>query len=96
MAAFVTLLDVTTERDGAATLDRALDATLPTAEGISVLLAVDRAGLAEDVHHLEPDGTQRSPQRGAGGVGVGDGDSILGNKSKGLIVAHTVVVATFK
>lgn len=96
VAAFVTLLDVTTERDGATTLDRAHDAALPTAEGISVLLAVGRAGLAEDVRHLEPGGAQRSPQRGAGGVGVGGGDSTLGNKSKGLIVAHTVVVATFK
>jgi hypothetical protein len=28
-----------------------------------VLLAVGRPGLAEDIRHLEPDGTQRPPQK---------------------------------
>jgi hypothetical protein len=96
MSAIVALLDVTTERCGAATLDRAYDAALPSAQSVGVLLAVGRPGLAEDVRHLEPDGSQRPSQRGAGGVGVGSGGSTLGNKSKGLIVAHTVVVATFR
>lgn len=75
VAAIVTLLDVTSEGGGAATLDRAHDAALPTAEGISMLLAVGRPSLAEDIRHLDPGGAQRSPQRGAGGVGVGGGDS---------------------
>jgi len=87
---------VTTERGCAATLDRAHDAALPTAEGVSVLLAVGRPGLAEDVRHLEPDGAQGPPQRSAGGIGIGGGGSTLGNKSKGLVVAHTVLVATFR
>jgi hypothetical protein len=63
MTAIVTLLDVSAERGGATTLDRAHDAALPAAEGISVLLAVGRPGLAEDVRHLEPGGTQRPSQK---------------------------------
>ena len=42
----------------AATLDRAHDAALTTAERVAVFLTVGRAGLAEDVRQLEPDGTQ--------------------------------------
>ena len=61
MGAIVTLLNVSTERGGAATLDRAHDAALPATEGVSVLLAVGRPGLAEDVRHLEPDRAQRPP-----------------------------------
>jgi hypothetical protein len=96
MSAIVTLLDVTAKRCGAATLDRAHDAALPAAESVSVLLAVARPGLAEDVRHFEPGGAQRPPQKWAGGVGVGSGGSTLSNKSKGLVVEHTVVVATFR
>ena len=96
MSAIVAPLDVSAERGGAATLDRAHDAALPAAESVSVLLAVGRPGLAEDVRHLEPDRAQRPPQKWAGGVGVGSGGSTRGNKSKGLIVAHTVVAATFR
>jgi hypothetical protein len=63
MTAIVTLLDVSAERGGAATLDRAHNAALPTTEGVSVSLAVGRPGLAEDVRHLEPGGTQRPSQK---------------------------------
>jgi hypothetical protein len=41
MTAIVTLLDVSAERGGATTLDRAHDAALPATEGVSVSLAVD-------------------------------------------------------
>ncbi len=92
----ITLLDVPTECGCSATLYRAHDAALPTTEGINVLLTVDRPGLAEDIRQLKPGGTQRPPQKWTGGVGVGGGGSTLGNKSKGLVVAHTVEVATFK
>lgn len=96
MTAGITLLDVCAERGGATTLDRAHDRALPTAEGISVLLTIGRPGLAEDVRDLEPGGAQRPPQKSAGQIGGGGGGSTLGNKSKGLIVAHTVLVATFR
>jgi len=63
VAATVTLFDMPAERGRAATLDRAHDAALPTAEGISVLLAIVRPGLAKDVRHLESGGSHRSPQK---------------------------------
>jgi len=96
VATGITLLDMAPQRRSPATLDRAHDAALTTAERVTVFLAVGRAGLTEDVRQFEPDGTQRQPQKWAGGVGVGGGGSTLGNRSKGLVVAHTVVVATFR
>ena len=63
MTAIVTLLDMTAERGSAATLDCAHDTALPATEGIRVLFAIGRAGLAEDVRHFEPDGTQRPAQK---------------------------------
>lgn len=66
MTAGVTLLDVSAERGGATTLDRAHDTALPAAEGIGVLLTIGRPGLAEDVRHLEPGGAQRPPQKSGG------------------------------
>ena len=59
----VTLLDVSAERGGTATLDRAHDAALPATEGIRVLLTIGRPDLAEDVRHLEPRGAQRPSQK---------------------------------
>ena len=96
MTAGVALLHVSAEGFCAAKLDCTHDAALPTAQSISVLQAIGRPGLAKDFRHLEPDGAQRQPQQLAGGVGAGAGDSALGSKSKGLVVAHTVLVATFK
>jgi hypothetical protein len=96
MAAVVALLNMAAESGGTATLDRAHDAALPTAEGLGVLLAVGRTGLAKDVRHLEPGGMHHAPQQWAGGAGSIPGSSIRGKQSKGLVVAHTVVVATFR
>jgi len=95
VAAGITLLDVPAKRGGTATLDGAHDATLPTAKRRSVLLAVEGPGLAKDIRHLEPGGTHVPSQKCAGGVSIGGG-WIWGNRSKGLVVAHTVVVATFR
>jgi hypothetical protein len=63
MSAGSTLLDVSTERGRAATLDRAHDTALPAAEFISVLPTVDGPELAKDIRHLEPAGAQRPPQK---------------------------------
>jgi hypothetical protein len=63
VATSITLLDMTAKRCRAATLDRAHDAALPTAERVAVFLAVGRPGLTEDVRQLEPDSTQRRPQK---------------------------------
>ena len=96
VAASVTLLYMPAERFRAATLDRAHDAALPTAEGISVLLAIIGSDLAEDVRHFEPGGSHHPPQKWAGGSGGCAGHSTWGSQSKGLAVAHTVRVATFR
>jgi len=45
MAAAIALLNMAAKSGGAATLDRAHHAALPTAEGLRVLLAVGRTGL---------------------------------------------------
>jgi hypothetical protein len=63
MAAVVALLNMAAESGGTATLDRAHDAALPTAEGLSALLAVGRTGLVKNVRHLEPGGMHHSPQK---------------------------------
>ena len=96
VTAGITLLDVPPERGSSTALDGAHDATLPATERVSVVLAVAGPGLAKDVRHLEPGGTHFLSQKCAGGVGGGDGGSTLGSKSKGLAVAHTVLVATFR
>ncbi len=51
MAAAIALLNMTAESGGAATFDRAHDAALSTAEGLSVLLAIGRTGLVKNVRH---------------------------------------------
>jgi hypothetical protein len=61
--AAVTLLDMSAERGGATTLDRTHDAALPATERVSVVLAIAGPGLAEDVRHLEPDGTHVPSQK---------------------------------
>ena len=63
MAAVVALLNMAAESGGAATLDRAHHAALPSAEGLSVLLAVGSTSLAKDVRHLEPGGMHHAPQK---------------------------------
>ena len=63
VAAGITLLDMSTERNGAAALDGAHDAALPATERVSVVLAVAGPGLAKDVRHLEPGGTHVPSQK---------------------------------
>src|SRR5512137_1596155 len=63
MAATIALLNMAAESGSTATLDRAHDTALPTAEGISVLLAVGSTGLVENIRHLEPGGVHHAPQK---------------------------------
>ena len=60
-----------------------------------MVAAIGRADLAEDVRQFEPGRAQRDAQKWRGGVVLG-GDSILGSRSSGLVVAHTVEVAIFR
>ena len=55
MTAGIALLNMAAERGGTATLDRAHDTALPSAEGCRVLLTVSRPGVTKDVRHLEPE-----------------------------------------
>src|SRR5438477_553895 len=43
-----------------------------------------------------PMGRTAGAQKAAGGLGAGGGGATLGNRSKGLVVVHTVLVATFR
>jgi hypothetical protein len=63
MAATIALLNMAAKSGGAATLDRAHNAALSTAEGLSVLLAVGRTGLVKNIRHLEPGGMHHAPQK---------------------------------
>lgn len=63
MAAVVALLNMAAESGGTATLDRAHDAALPSAKGLRVLLPVGRAGLVENIRHLDPGGMHHAPQK---------------------------------
>jgi hypothetical protein len=63
MAAVIALLNMAAKSGGAATLDRAHDAALTTAKGLSVLLAVGSTGLVENIRHLDPGGVHHSPQK---------------------------------
>ena len=63
MAATIALLNMAAKSGGAATLDRAHNAALSTAEGLSVLQAVGRTGLAKNIRHLEPGGMHHAPQK---------------------------------
>jgi hypothetical protein len=92
VAAVVALIDVAAKGRGAAALHVAHDAPLPRAERSGVFFPVSRADLAKNVRHLEPVGSRRHRQKTTGGRGWGSAGSIRGNRSKGLIVAHTVEV----
>ena len=63
MTAAIALLNMAAEGDRTATLDRAHNAALSTAEGLSVLLAVGRTGVVENVRHLESGGVHHAPQK---------------------------------
>jgi hypothetical protein len=95
MAARVALLDMTAERGGATQLDGAHRAPLGTTECVGMGLPILRAAAAEDVRYFERR-SHRGLQKysGAGGwEGTGAG---YGSRSKGLGVAHTVLVATLR
>ena len=96
MAAGVALLDVTTQRCRAAALDVGHDATLPATERVSVLLTIGRADLTEDVRHLEPRGARHAPQKCEGAGTFDCAGPMLGSRSRGLVVAQMVLVATFR
>src|SRR5260370_41742394 len=95
MAAGIALLDMTAERGGAAQVDGAHRAALGTTEGVGMGLPVVRAAAAEDVRHLERR-SHRRLQKYSGAGGWGGTGAGCGSRSKGLVVAHTVLVASLR
>lgn len=95
MAARIALLDMSAERGRTTKLDGAHHTPLDTTEPVGMSLPVLRAAAAKDVRHLERR-AHRGLQKYSGAVG-GDGmGSGCGSRSKGLVVAHTVLVAMRK
>jgi len=95
MAARIALLDMSAECGGAAQFDGAHGAPLGTTEGAGMGLPVLRATAAKDVRHLERRAHRRLQKYSGAGGGDGIG-AVCGSRSKGLAVAHTVLVAILK
>lgn len=95
MTTCIALLNMSAERGGATQLDGAHRAPLGTTERVGMGLPVLWAAAAEDVRHLERR-SHRRLQKYAGGVGSGGMGAGCGSRSKGLGVAHTVLVATLR
>jgi len=96
MATSIALLDVPAEGGSPAQFDGAHCAQLPTAQRTGMDLPIGGAEAAEDIRHFERWPAQRRTQDSTSGLG-GDGiGSNRGSRSKGLAVAQTVVVATFR
>jgi len=96
VAAGVALFDVAAEGGSAALFDRAHGTQLPAAERIGMRLTKCGPEAAEDIRHFQRRGGHGcAGQKYVGGVGGGEGSG-RGSRSKGLVVAHTVVVATFR
>ncbi|CAD6563447.1 hypothetical protein LMG24235_08694 [Paraburkholderia sabiae] len=92
MATGIALLDMCAERGGRTQLDGAHHTPLDTTEPVGMSVPVLRAAAAKDVRHLERR-AHRCAQKYSG-AGGGDGmGSGCGTRSKGLVVAHTVLVA---
>ena len=95
MTTCIALLNMSTECGGTAQFDRAHRAPLGTTESVGMGLPVLRAAAAKDVRHFER-GSHRQVQKYSGAVGADGMDSGRGRRSKGLVVAHTVLVATLR
>lgn len=92
MIACVALLNMAAQCSGATELDRAHHPALQAAERSRVRLPVRVAVAVEDIRHFVPDG-----RHGAQALGfTGKASVNRGSRSNGLVVAHKVLVATFK
>jgi hypothetical protein len=95
MATRIALLEMGAKRGGTTQFDGAHHAPLDTSEPLGMGLPILRATAAKDVRHFErrSHGCAQKYSGAAGGDGMGSG---CGSKSKGLVVAHTVLVAIRK
>ncbi|GLC98037.1 hypothetical protein Tamer19_74460 [Cupriavidus sp. TA19] len=96
MAAAITLLDMTAQGRGTALLDGAHDTLRLATKRVGVQLTIRRTVAAQDVRQLQRGRHERGQSRAGGGSGEMVEAGGRGRRSKGLVVAHTVLVATFR
>lgn len=95
MAGFA-MLHMATQCGRAATRDRMHNAVMHGCKPTSVRTLVGYAVLTEDIRHLERGSHRRHPTQKYVGAGRSSSRGTGGKISKGLRVAQTVWVATFK
>ena len=97
VTALIALLDMTAKRGGAAEFDRGHDATLRCAQLRVMPRTIGVAIAAEHIRHFRPRPGHRSEiQKCFGGAGCGSAGAGCGNRSNGLDVAQTLLVAIRK
>lgn len=96
MATLITLLDMTTKNRGSAHLDRLHDA-LNRGQQRTMELAKAFSVPAEDVRHFQfCPAHWPGDQKCFGGSGFGSTGTGRGNKSRGLVVEQTLLVAILR
>ena len=95
MAAVVTLLEMAPENSGPADLYRGQDAALRRTERSAVLLTIICAVAAENIRYFQPRAIHFRPSlyKYRASAGLSSAPSVLGSRSSGLLVEHTLVLA---
>jgi hypothetical protein len=91
--AAVALLDMTAKRSCATQFDCGHSATLRAGESSAVLLSICVAVAAEHIRHFGGIAGHRARVQAGAGVGRSGAEVDEGRASKGLAVAHTLLVA---
>ena len=95
MAAVVTLLQVTAENSSPADLDRSHDTALRHRHRSAVLQTIICAVAAENIRYFQPRAIHFPPSlyKYRASAGLSSAPSVLGSRSSGLLVEHTLVLA---
>jgi len=95
MTAVVTLLQVTTENSSPADLDRSHDTALRHRHRSAVLQTIICAVAAENIRYFQPRAIHFRPSlyKYRASAGFSSAPSVLGSRSSGLLVEHTLVLA---
>jgi hypothetical protein len=95
MAALVTLLQVTAENSSPADLDGSHDTALRHRHRSAVLLTIFCAVAAENIRYFQARAIHFPPSRYKyrASAGLSSAPSVLGSRSSGLLVEHTLVLA---
>jgi hypothetical protein len=97
MSTVVASLDMAAENRGSADLDRCHHAPLNIRQRRAKLLPIVLSVAAEDVRHFQlPVAHGPDAQKCLGGSGFGSTETGRGNRSRGLVVEQTLLVAILK